>query len=278
MMEQMQAQLAAIAWSFRAPGDPERKVPRHPIPSLPKLGLNDSLELFLTTFEMQLRGGQIPEDRWKYHLIGQLDNTHRAKLTNYMRRDDVTYDKLVDRLGRLETETRISAGECLFTPEADTSKMKNTTEALGFAHKWAMKIMEGSDDKQEIARAISRARVTSWFNPWLKQYIMVPGVEINTDGELIARVSQWQAILGEDKPVFARKEQRKFIPYSSGGTARKGVTCYMCNKPGHFARDCKSGEKKEASVSTSESDNGGAKSLSVSIVVKRGIRVKCARK
>ena len=84
---------------------------RSNIPTLPRLGPDSSLETFLTTFETQLRGSGVPEDTCKYHLIGQLDDTHRAKLTDCMGEDVFTYEDLVERLGRVDSETAVSAAE-----------------------------------------------------------------------------------------------------------------------------------------------------------------------
>jgi len=123
LVEQFHAQLNAASGGAR----PVAESARIPTPSLPKLSLNSSLETFLTTFETQLKGSSVPEDTWKYHLIGQLDDSHRAKLTDCMNAEDFTYNDVVRRLGRLESETAVSATQRYFAPEADGSRMRSMT-------------------------------------------------------------------------------------------------------------------------------------------------------
>jgi len=232
-IEQFQAQLNTANGGAR----PVAECARIPTPSLPKLGPNSSLETFMTTFETQLRGSGVPEDTWKYHLIGQLDDSHRAKLTDCMNAEDFTYDDLVRRFGRLESETAVSAAERYFAPEADSSRMRSMTEALDVAFKWQNKITEGVDDKWEIVKVLSRARAKTWCTAQLKEYI--DQRKITSNEELVARVSQWQALKGDDKPIFAKKYVRKASPYSNGVTPRKGVTCYECGKTGHLLMTAK---------------------------------------
>ena len=235
LVEQLQAQLEVANGGARREAEPVRAN----IPTLPRLGPDSSLETFLTTFETQLKGSGVPEDTWKYHFIGQLDDTHRAKLTDCMGEDEFTYGDLVERLGRLDSETAVSAAECYFTSEVDSTRIRNMAEALDVAIKWLNKIIEGVEDRQEIVKILGRASVRTWFTAQLKDYI--DQRDVNSNGDLVARVSQWQALKGDERPIFAKKEARKQHTYSAGGLPKKGVVCFECGKTGHVARDCKKG-------------------------------------
>ena len=92
---------------------------RFPMPSLSRLGANAPLEPCIAAFETQLRGSEVAVDQWKYHLIGQIEDTHRAVLVDQLANEDSTYDDLVRGLGQLEAETSISAAERFFAAEVD---------------------------------------------------------------------------------------------------------------------------------------------------------------
>ena len=199
----------------------------------------------------------MPEDTWKYHLIGQLDDTHRAKLTDCMGEDGFTYKDLVERLSRLDSETAVSAAERYFTSEVDSTRIRNTAEALDVAIKWLNKIIEGVEDRREIVKVLGRARVRTWFTAQLKDYI--DQRDVNSNGDLVARVSQWQALKGDERPIFAKKEARKQNTYSAGGLPKKGVVCFECGKTGHVARDCKKGDATGAVSKGDKPDLKGVK-------------------
>jgi len=55
--------------------------------------------------------------------------------------------------------------------------------------KWLNKITEGVDDKPNIVKVFSSARARMWCTAQLQEYI--DQREITSNGELVARVSQW---------------------------------------------------------------------------------------
>ena len=244
VIQQLQEQLGAANATTR----PIPEQTRMPIPTLPKLGPDTPLETFLTTFEAQLRGSGVPEDQWKYHLIGQIDDKHRTLLTDCMADDTFTYANLVERLDKLGGETSVSAAERYFAPEADGSRIKNATEAIDVTRKWLAKMLEGIDNKKEIVNTLARARVRSWFTAPLKEY--VDQKEPASNSELVARVNQWLASRGDDKPVFTRRESKRVTPYPVGGGQRKAASCFLCGKVGHLARQCRA--RKDDGTKTPE--------------------------
>ena len=131
------------------------------------------------------------------------------------------------------------------------------SEALDVTCKWLNKITEGVDDKREILKVLSRARARTWCTAQLKEYI--DKREITSNGELVARVSQWQALKEDYKPIFAKKDASKVSPYSNGVTPRKGVTCYEYGKTGQFARDCKNSDASGGVSKGDKIDNKGSK-------------------
>ena len=81
------------------------------IPSLPRLGPNEPLGAFLTTFDTLLRGANVPEGEWKYQVIAQVDKSYLLKLADCMRCGDFTYHELMSKLVGMDCETHISAAE-----------------------------------------------------------------------------------------------------------------------------------------------------------------------
>jgi len=95
---------------------------------------------------------------------------------------------------------------------------------------------------------LARARVRAWFTSSLKEY--VDHKEPNSNSELVARVNQWLALKGDDKPVFAKREVRKGVQRTPGTGKPKGIACYLYGKVGHMARDCRT--RKEDSPRPTE--------------------------
>ena len=126
ILTQLQNQMTAMNRRVRTIADPVRS----PMPTLLCLGSNALLEPFLDAFETQLTGSGVAADQWKYHLTGQIEDTHRAVLADQLAKEDCTYNDLVRGLGWLEAETTISAVERFFAAEVDGSKISNVTEAL----------------------------------------------------------------------------------------------------------------------------------------------------
>ena len=120
MIQQLQEQLGAAKARTR----PIPEQTRIPIPTLPKLGPDTPLETFLTTFDAPLRGSGVPEDLWKYRLIGQIDDKHRTLLTDCMADDTFTYANLVERLDKLEGGGGGGRGRCLCRQQKDTLPQK----------------------------------------------------------------------------------------------------------------------------------------------------------
>ena len=101
-MTRMQAQLDAASRPVAA------VVVKPNIPNLPRLGPESSIDPFVSTFEAQLRLARIKEDQWKLLLIGQLDEVHRERLAESITDVDSSYEDLVVRLGRLDTDQCVS--------------------------------------------------------------------------------------------------------------------------------------------------------------------------
>ena len=68
--------------------------------------------------------------------------------------------------------------------------------------------------------------------------------EVEGDGELIARVNQWHAAWGKDRPIFSRRD-KKTTPYTNPVATKKTLTCYLCGKVGHTIRECRGKREEE---------------------------------
>ena len=187
----MQNQMTAMNVRVRMIADPVRS----PMPTLPRLGSKALLEPFLDAFETQLTGSGVAADQWKYHLTGRIEDTHRAVLADLLAKENSTYNDLVRGLGSLEAETTISAVERFFAAEVDGSKISNVTEALDVTVRWLNKVGESATDK-EMINVLTKARVRTWFNSSLKEYIDHKEPESNS--ELVAWVNQWLTMRGDD--------------------------------------------------------------------------------
>jgi len=85
ILTQIQTQWETMNGRVRPVADPVRS----PMPALPRVGINAPLEPFISAFETQLRGCGVAEGQWKYHLIGQIDDSHRAVLADQLANEDL---------------------------------------------------------------------------------------------------------------------------------------------------------------------------------------------
>ena len=142
-----------------------------------------------------------------------------------MRCDDFTYDELVSKLGGMDCETHISAAEHFYMSEVEGNKFKTVSEALNCTFRWVNKMTGSAGSLDDALRMICRARVRSWFVPQLREYM--DQKEVEGDGEFIARVNQWNAAWGKDRPIFSRRDKR-MTPYTNPVANKKTLTCYLC--------------------------------------------------
>ena len=139
---------------------------------------------------------------------------------------------MITQLVRLDTDTIASAGELLFDSEVDPDKIKTTAGALAKAVQWLERLTEGVDDKKEALKRVSRASVRAWCVPQLREYL--DQKETVSHGELIAGVNQWKNIKKDGRSEFLKRASK-----SGSSPVKRGVSCYLCGRMGHFARDSK---------------------------------------
>ena len=240
LMTKFQEQLALATRGDRPAVDRARV---H-VPTLPKWAENEPLESFTGALEVQLKSAGVPENNWKGHLIGQLNSDHRMRIQKVICDDDTTYDDVVRALDSSNKETTISAGEKFF--EGDVSKLKSVGEGLNILRRWAKKATEKADNWEEKLEILCMARMRALLVKPLKQFLDVhkPG---NFD-DMTANVTQWQTLWGEESQVFAKKETKRGPTVDTG--KGRSVTCFLCGKVGHMARECRS--KKEPTTKLEE--------------------------
>ena len=109
------------------------------------------------------------------------------------------------------------------------------------------KITEGLETKKEVLAAMNRARVRAWHNGSLRTFTNQR--EINTNAQLIARVAEWKAETWDEVSEFPKPGQRKSALGAGGTLGKKTGVCFLCEKAGHFARDCKKLSKSASNTS-----------------------------
>ena len=259
LLGKMQAQIEAVSRPVvaRARTDPL---------NLPKLTVDSSLDTFISTFEAQLSLAGIPEAEWKLKLIGQLDEKYRTQVSDLIANLDTTYGELIDGVRRASGETSTSATQRFFAAEPDLTKFKDTTMALRVVGQWAERITEGIDEKKEILAAMCRARVRTWHVEQLRGFVNQR--EVATNSQLINRVAEWKAETKDEIGEFSKREVKKGMQGASSGFSRRQGSCYVCGKPGHFAKDCRSKGKDSISGTSMNPTEEATKSKPESRVVK----------
>ena len=152
-----------------------------------------------------------------------------------MRCDDFTYDELLSKLGGMDCETHISAAEHFYISEVEGNKFKTVFETWNSTFRWVNTMTGLAGSLDDALRMICRTTVRSWFVPQFREYM--DQKEVEGDREFIARVYQWNAAWGKHRPIFSRRDKRT-TPYTNPVAIKKTLTCCLCGKVGHIARDC----------------------------------------
>jgi len=91
---------------------------------------------------------------------------------------------------------------------------------------------------KEALNAMDRARMRSYLTPQLREYL--DSKEVSSSSQLVARVCEWKANTYDQIGVFSNPGGRRAAMGSQRKVARKPGECYLCGKPGHFAKECRS--------------------------------------
>jgi len=231
--EQLQAQRESTA----------RPTPRFPPHfdkgSLLKLtGDCKDLEGYMTVFEAQLAMEEVPIEEWKALLIGQLDATHRLRVAELVADANSTYADIVSALRVSGGDTGLSAAQRYFRTEPDLSRFQDVQKGLSVLSQWSAKIAEGAQTVKEALGAMDRARMRAYLNPQLREFL--DGKDVSSSAQMVARVEEWRANTFDRVNVFGNPGGRRVNSAEVGKSVRKPGECFLCGKPGHFAKECSS--------------------------------------
>jgi len=200
-----------------------------------------NLEGFVQLFEAQLSMAEVPIEDWKAILVGQLDTTPRLKVAGLVADADSSYDDIVRALRKSDGETSMSAAQRYFSAEPDLSKFDDAQKCMGVISQWSQKITENCRTRDEVLAAMDRARMRSWLAAPLRAY--VDSKVVTSTAQMLATISEWKANTYDELSVFPRPGGRRFTVGTQGKTVRKIGECFLCGKPGHFAKECRSAGK-----------------------------------
>jgi len=188
---------------------------------------------------------EVPVEEWKGLLIGQLDATHRLKVANLVADAQSTYEDMVVALRVSGADTGLSATQRYFRTEPDLSKFQGVQKGLSVLGQWSQKIAEGAKSVKEALGAVDRARMRSYLNPQLREFL--DSKDVSSSAKFVARVEEWKANTFDRVNVFGNPGGRKVNSMDGlGKGVRKQGDCYLCGKPGHFAKECRSGGRAQA--------------------------------
>jgi len=227
-----------------------------------KLVSDTPVDFFVKILESRLSMAEVPEEQWKSILVGQLD---RIIMANVISDPDSIYDGMVREHRKGDGETSFSAARRYYMTEPDLTKFTDTRKALRVVGQWVEKMIEGLDTKQEIAAAFTRARVCAWHCEQLRSYL--DQKYDNSHSRLIAEINNWKANTHDESSEFS---PRRIGGGTEGKSVRKTGECYVCGKPGNFAKDC-----REAGKSTTNSTQNRITSDENTSVKSEGRVVKC---
>jgi len=144
----------------------------------------------------------------------------------------------------------MSAAQRYFCAEPDLSRFQDVQKGLNVLGQWSQKIVEGCKTIKEAVGAMDRARMRSYLNPQLREFL--DSREVKSSTQMVARVCEWKANTYDQLSVFSNPGGRRMNMSSQGKANRKPGECFLCGKPGHFAKECRSaGKAPAASGSTS---------------------------
>jgi len=172
--------------------------------------------------------------------VGQLDKEYKIIMADVISDPDSTYDDVVREHRKSDGETSFSAAIRYYMPEPDLTKFTDTRKALRVVGQWVEKIIEGLNTKQEMAAAITWARLCAWHSEQLRSYL---DQKDDNSHSRVAKINNWKANTNDESSEFSKPTPRRMSGRTGGKSVRETGECYVCGKPSNFAKDYREADK-----------------------------------
>ena len=138
---------------------------------LPLMNDTDDVLAFITQLEIALKSSNLPQDKWKHHLLTQLTVSAKEPVVNLLDDELVGYEEVKQAILGRRVLSHAAAAEAFFTHNNKELLTLPVMQVLTKLKKWLGKMEEGAETEEVKKERVAMGSLKSQIVPEFKTFL-----------------------------------------------------------------------------------------------------------